>query len=65
MDRPVKNLPIEELKKLLKRQTKAFIDGLENGITVDELKALRNSMKEISDVLEERTRHRSKLPGER
>lgn len=65
MDRPVKNLPIEELKKLLKRQTKAFIDGLENGITVDELKALRNSMKEISAVHEEGKRHRSKLTGER
>jgi hypothetical protein len=59
MDRPLKNLPLEELKKLLRRQTKSFIDGLENGITVAELKALRASMKDISDALEERTRQRS------
>lgn len=58
MDRPLKSMPMEELKKLLKRQTKAFIDGLENGITVSELKALRHSMKEISDALEERTRQK-------
>lgn len=60
INRPIKNLPIEELKKLLQKETKAFIDGLENGSSVTELKALRASMKEISGVLEEKIRSRSK-----
>jgi hypothetical protein len=58
INRPIKNLPIEDLKKLLRKETKAFIDGLENGIGVPELKALRASMKEISEALEERIKNR-------
>jgi len=58
MNRSLKNLTIEELKKLLKRDTKIFIDGLENGLTVTELKTLRAHMKEIRTILEEKTKYR-------
>ena len=60
MDRTLKNLPNDELKKLLKRETKAFIDGLENGLSVDELKTLRASMRQISEILEEKIKQKSR-----
>ena len=62
MTRPLKDLPLEELKRLLKRETKAFIDGLEHGSSVPELKAIRATMKEVAGIIEERTKRRGNLP---
>ncbi len=62
MTRQLKDLPIEELKRLLKRETKAFIDGLEHGLSVPELKAIRATMKEVAAIIEERTRRRGNFP---
>ena len=51
------------LKKLLKKETKAFIDGLEHGISVAELEALRAGIKEISEALEEKIKSRGNSSG--
>ncbi len=58
MIRPLKDQPLDELRKLLKRETKAFIDGLENGLSVQELKAIRARMKEIFGIIEDKTKRR-------
>ena len=58
MTRSLKDLPVEELRRLLKRETKAFIDGLELGLSVSELKAIRATMKEVSGIIEEKTKRR-------
>jgi hypothetical protein len=58
MTRPFKELPLEELKKLLKRETKCFIDGLESGLTISELKMIRATMKELVGMIEEKTKQR-------
>ena len=63
MSRQLKNLSIEELKKLLKKETKAFIDGLEHCISVAELEALRAGIKEISEALEEKIKSRGNSSG--
>ena len=62
MTRPLKEMPLEELKKILKRETKAFIDGLEHGLTVPELKAIRATMKEVAGIIEERTKRHGGFP---
>ena len=59
MPRPLTDLPLEELKKLLKRETRDFIDGLENGLSVTELKSIRAKMKEIAAVIEEKSKRRN------
>ncbi|MGC4037953.1 MAG: hypothetical protein QM764_18470 [Chitinophagaceae bacterium] len=64
MNRSFKNMSIEELKKLLRKETKAFIDGLENGLSVAELKTLRATMKEISQILEEKIKNKDN-PGKK
>ncbi|MES1225528.1 MAG: hypothetical protein ABUT20_59160 [Bacteroidota bacterium] len=48
------DLNVEELKKLLNQETKAFIYGIENGASLDELKAIRKRMRELTDLLEKR-----------
>ena len=63
MTRPLKELPIEELKRLLRRETKAFIDGLEHGLSITELKTLRATMKEVAGIIEERTKRRGNFPS--
>ena len=59
MPRPLTDLPLEDLKKLLKRETRDFIDGLENGLSVTELKSIRAKMKEIAAVIEEKSKRRN------
>lgn len=61
MTRPLTDLPLEELKKLLKRETKAFIDGLEHGLSVPELKSIRIKMKEIAEIIEDKTKRKDNL----
>ena len=58
MTRPLKEQTLEELRKLLKRETKAFIDGLDSGLSVNELKLIRATMKELVGIIEEKTRRR-------
>jgi hypothetical protein len=58
MTRPFKDLPLEELKNLLKRETKFFIDGLESGLSISELKMIRATMKELAGMIEEKTKQR-------
>ena len=59
MPRPLTDLPLEELKKLLKRETRDFIDGLENGLSVTEIKSIRAKKKEIAAVIEEKSKRRN------
>lgn len=62
MTSPLKDLSVEELKRLLKRETKAFIDGLEDGLSVPELKAIRATMKEVAGIIEEKTKRKGNSP---
>jgi len=52
----LEHLSIEELKKLMSRETRVFIDALDSNTNIDELKAIRKRITEIKELIEKKTK---------
>ena len=55
MSRQLHQLSIEELKKLLKIETKRFVNGLDENLNSEELQLIRLKIKELSGLLDKKT----------
>ena len=58
----LEQLSIEELKKLLSKETRIFIDSLDNNTNIEELKATRKRIGEIKELLEKKTKPKENKP---
>jgi hypothetical protein len=54
MNSQLQQLSIDELKKLLARETRIFINALDNQSIVEELQLTRARIKEITELLEKK-----------
>ena len=55
MSRQLHQLSLEELKKLLKIETKRFVNGLDEDLDSEELQLIRQKIKELSGLLDKKT----------
>jgi hypothetical protein len=55
MDDKLNQLPLEELKKILKSEMKKFVEGLDNDLSSEELQLIRQRIKEMSGLIAKKT----------
>ncbi len=63
MNYQLQQLSIDELKKLLTRETRIFINALDNQSIVEELQLTRARIKEITELLEKKIQTKENKPG--